>query len=617
MTKETSPKFSLLGIFYQYPRFMQGLGWLGSIGVLSSGIVVAQTNSPKDSVGVAPSNSATTTVKPTNSSASTRTKLRKLDLKPGLPDSLPSRAPQGLPASRPSETSASIPNPATVSVTESQNSVSAPPEASRPRRTVVTLRKPRLAAPDLSVPTQASVSKPPKITINPSQPQQRAQKPVNTNNNYIDRTNYRVGSSPRYSGPSAVVLTERSTGCITTSRNGRLSSGICGSQPPRQETASARQPQSERETVARRRSQPLQQSTNETVADSPNKPVKFRVNETLDNPSVNVAINRRLNQPLANGANVALGSPRNEALNSSVNVAIGNQQNQPLTRQVNQYQIAEARLPAAPVTKAQSVRFASITASTNHFRGKRHHQVFSGQPSVPNELLPSISLAIPSAQTSPMGLDYYDLTRRPVGQPNIAQASFMFPLTIPAPITSLFGWRLHPISGEYRFHAGTDLGAPQGTPVIAAVSGEVVNADYLGGYGLAVILRHGEGTQESLYGHLSEVFVKQGDLVNQGTVIGRVGSTGFSTGPHLHFEWRQLTPNGWVAVDAGAHLEYGLAQFMKVLQVAQVPQQPQLQSYSIPTPKIPMEIAGKSVESAVFGEISGVKRIGDILPEKP
>jgi murein DD-endopeptidase MepM/ murein hydrolase activator NlpD len=166
-------------------------------------------------------------------------------------------------------------------------------------------------------------------------------------------------------------------------------------------------------------------------------------------------------------------------------------------------------------------------------------------------------------------LAYYNLTNRPVGRPTIGKSSFMFPLTIPVSITSLFGWRLHPISGDYRFHAGTDLGAPQGTPVIAAASGEVATADFLGGYGLTVILRHEKGTQESRYAHLSEIFVQTGELVEQGTVIGRVGSTGNSTGPHLHFEWRHLTTDGWVAVDAGAHLEYALAQFINALQLAQ------------------------------------------------
>jgi murein DD-endopeptidase MepM/ murein hydrolase activator NlpD len=95
----------------------------------------------------------------------------------------------------------------------------------------------------------------------------------------------------------------------------------------------------------------------------------------------------------------------------------------------------------------------------------------------------------------------------------------------------------------------------------------------MGGYGLTIVVQHQDGKDLSLYGHLSEIFVRPGDRVEQGNVIGRVGSTGNSTGPHLHFEWRHLTPNGWVALDAGTNLEYSLAQFMKSLQVAQTPPQ--------------------------------------------
>lgn len=145
----------------------------------------------------------------------------------------------------------------------------------------------------------------------------------------------------------------------------------------------------------------------------------------------------------------------------------------------------------------------------------------------------------------------------------------LFPLSIPAPISSMFGWRRHPITGDQRFHAGTDLAAPLGTPVLAAYAGRVVLADWLGGYGLAVALEHGKGSQQTLYAHLSQLFVQPGDVIKQGDVIGRVGSTGNSTGPHLHFEVRQLTPEGWVAMDAGEQLEYALAQLVKALQVAE------------------------------------------------
>jgi len=113
-----------------------------------------------------------------------------------------------------------------------------------------------------------------------------------------------------------------------------------------------------------------------------------------------------------------------------------------------------------------------------------------------------------------------------------------------------------------------------GTPVLAAYPGSVVVANYMGGYGLAVILEHKKPVEQTLYGHLSQIFVQPGQWVDQGTVIGRVGSTGMSTGPHLHFEIRQLTPNGWVATDPGKQLEYAMAQLVQTLRIAQAPQQP-------------------------------------------
>jgi murein DD-endopeptidase MepM/ murein hydrolase activator NlpD len=148
----------------------------------------------------------------------------------------------------------------------------------------------------------------------------------------------------------------------------------------------------------------------------------------------------------------------------------------------------------------------------------------------------------------------------------------MYPLSIPASITSVFGWRVHPITGNQRFHAGTDIGAPTGTPVLAAAAGQVETANWLGGYGLTVTLNH-KSAQQTLYGHMSEIFVQPGQWVEPGTVIGRVGSTGNSTGPHLHFEVRHLTPNGWVATDPGVHLQSGLSQLVRSLPTAQVSQQ--------------------------------------------
>jgi murein DD-endopeptidase MepM/ murein hydrolase activator NlpD len=143
----------------------------------------------------------------------------------------------------------------------------------------------------------------------------------------------------------------------------------------------------------------------------------------------------------------------------------------------------------------------------------------------------------------------------------------IYPLSSPAPITSPFGWRTHPITGSRRFHAGVDIGAPMGAPVVAAASGTVVSAGWQGGYGKAITIQH-NGVQQTLYGHLSEVFVQPGQTIERGTVIGRVGSTGNSTGPHLHFENRMSTSDGWVSVDPGAEVKYALDNLRREIDVA-------------------------------------------------
>jgi murein DD-endopeptidase MepM/ murein hydrolase activator NlpD len=151
----------------------------------------------------------------------------------------------------------------------------------------------------------------------------------------------------------------------------------------------------------------------------------------------------------------------------------------------------------------------------------------------------------------------------------------LFPLPIPVDITSIFGMRTHPVLGASRFHSGVDLGAPMGTPVLAAYSGRVSLAEFLGGYGLSILLEHDQGQQATQYAHLSELFVKPGQWVQQGTVIGLVGSTGLSTGPHLHFELQQATLNGLVAVDPTQALQIGFAQLVQALQTARLAAQPQ------------------------------------------
>jgi murein DD-endopeptidase MepM/ murein hydrolase activator NlpD len=176
-----------------------------------------------------------------------------------------------------------------------------------------------------------------------------------------------------------------------------------------------------------------------------------------------------------------------------------------------------------------------------------------------------------SANGVGVGRDFYNLTQRPIGLAGNGNVRLMFPLSLPAVITSAFGWRIHPITGASRFHYGTDLGAPMGTPVLAAYSGRVAIADFMRGYGLTVMLRHNNNTAESLYAHMSEIFVQSGEWVEQGQVIGRVGSTGNSTGPHLHFEFREQTRDGWVALNPGGMLQNAIANFSQHFQLAQAP----------------------------------------------
>lgn len=105
-------------------------------------------------------------------------------------------------------------------------------------------------------------------------------------------------------------------------------------------------------------------------------------------------------------------------------------------------------------------------------------------------------------------------------------------------ITSYFGNRYHPILHYVRFHAGLDIGASWGSPIVAAGDGRVVAAGWAGGYGREVQIAHAGGIT-SLYGHMSEIVAAPGSFVRAGQLIGYVGSSGLSTGPHVHFEVRQ------------------------------------------------------------------------------
>jgi murein DD-endopeptidase MepM/ murein hydrolase activator NlpD len=171
--------------------------------------------------------------------------------------------------------------------------------------------------------------------------------------------------------------------------------------------------------------------------------------------------------------------------------------------------------------------------------------------------LPTIQPATAS-QPQPVSLSQSEVS--------YTNSEFIYPLATPAPITSRYGWRTHPITGNRRFHSGIDIGAPMGAPVVATGNGTVVTAGWMGGYGKAIIIQH-NGVQQTLYGHLSDISVQPGQQIERGTVIGRVGSTGNSTGPHLHFEIRMATNDGWVATDPYQEVKYALDNLRQAMPV--------------------------------------------------
>ncbi len=113
----------------------------------------------------------------------------------------------------------------------------------------------------------------------------------------------------------------------------------------------------------------------------------------------------------------------------------------------------------------------------------------------------------------------------------------VFPLTSPR-ISSKFGKRVHPVHHYTSHHSGIDLAAPKNSHVRAVANGKIIFADTYAGYGKLVTIEHKDGLV-SLYGHLEEIRINIGDSVMAGQIIGRVGSSGVATGPHLHFELRK------------------------------------------------------------------------------
>ena len=121
--------------------------------------------------------------------------------------------------------------------------------------------------------------------------------------------------------------------------------------------------------------------------------------------------------------------------------------------------------------------------------------------------------------------------------PAEAPSKYIWPCPSSKKITSPYGYRIHPIQKYRKLHTGMDIGAKKGADILASAGGKVIMSKYYGGYGNCIIIDHGGGVS-TLYAHMSAYVAKEGDWVTQGQVIGKVGSTGNSTGPHLHFEVR-------------------------------------------------------------------------------
>lgn len=120
----------------------------------------------------------------------------------------------------------------------------------------------------------------------------------------------------------------------------------------------------------------------------------------------------------------------------------------------------------------------------------------------------------------------------------LARQPTAMPIASAAQVSSTYGWRRHPFHSELSAHEGLDFAAPLGTPILAASGGVVRTAAYQGGFGNLIEIDHGDGLL-TRYAHAKVLLVKKGDLVARGQLIAQVGSTGLSTGPHLHFEVRK------------------------------------------------------------------------------
>ncbi|MEA5618743.1 M23 family metallopeptidase [Cronbergia sp. UHCC 0137] len=468
----------------------QSLCWLSSLSLLSSGFVVAQTETSIDNIVPTIENSEPAVAKQENiapklSPSKPDFSERRIKLKKKLQGENVTQAIQSIRQSKPK-------------VEKSQPAV------------IIRTSKPQSSPKNVS-----EVAQP----INNSTTTIRAteSKTKDFNNAYIDTNSYDNTATGKYQPPSSVVITERSSACRTVLSAGKASSAACNKAPE-----------------------------NNSVANSQGKsaPTWLKKSENASLAKVEPSTTKVENQ--------SVPSTRVERVAQTVGRAINGSSHTKTAYRPNRF------IP-------QPSEFATTTVNSSPIAAKI------------GTLAPPMIEGNVAPRTSTVSYDFALASVLPKVSYNQTVAYYgggsgmRFPLAVPAPITSLFGWRIHPITGDRRFHAGTDLGAPMGTPVLATAKGQIETADWVGGYGLTVMINHASA-QQTLYGHLSEIFVRPGQWVEPGTVIGRVGSTGNSTGPHLHYEIRHLTQNGWVAVNPGVQLETSLSQLIRSTRTARLPE---------------------------------------------
>ena len=213
-----------------------------------------------------------------------------------------------------------------------------------------------------------------------------------------------------------------------------------------------------------------------------------------------------------------------------------------LVREKAELDAVRKELDAAEVTMAEKRAEADKLLAELVARGEEFEALIDESEDLQSDLMKQIAkkekdlkaqeykewLATYVPTTKPSGTDTTPSTQAP------SSSGWIKPLRSYT-ITSPFGMRVHPISGVYKMHEGVDLSAPQGTPIYAARSGKVTTTSFqAGGAGYYVSINHGDGFS-SVYMHMTHYIVKPGNYVSAGQVIGYVGSTGGSTGPHLHF----------------------------------------------------------------------------------